>query len=68
MAKKKSNPYSLIMQETLGYGTAGIVSAQLGGLTGDASMMRTFKIGSSLAGVPSIMGASKKVLDAFKRW
>lgn len=66
--KKKGNPYSMIMQETMTYGTAGVVSAQLSGITGDATMMRTFKIGSSLAGVPSLLGSSKGILKELDKW
>ncbi|HUT00412.1 MAG TPA: hypothetical protein VMY59_08860 [Candidatus Thermoplasmatota archaeon] len=66
--KKKDNIYSMMMTETLGYGTAGLVAGNLGALSGDPTSMNVFRIGSSLAGVPSLMGASKKVLDAFKGW
>jgi hypothetical protein len=63
--KKKNNIYSMIMTETLGYGTAGIIAGNLSTLSGSSVPMDAFRIGSSLAGVPSLLGASKKVLKGF---
>jgi hypothetical protein len=68
MAKKKDNISSMMMGETLTYGTAGILSANISSLTGDATAMRVFNIGSSLAGIPSLSCASKKIFDVMKGW
>jgi len=67
MSKKKNNIYSSIMSETLGYGTAGIVATSLS-IPGEFSSMNAFRIGSSLAGVPSLMSASKKVMKGLEGW
>jgi hypothetical protein len=61
MSKKKDDVYSMIMGETVTYGTVGLISGPLGATN-------VFKIGSSLGGIPSLMGVSKKVLDSFKGW
>jgi hypothetical protein len=68
MSKKKNSPYSMIMQESIGYGTAGILSGQLSMLSGDPTAMNVFKIGSSMAGIPSLLCVSKKVMGSFKGW
>jgi hypothetical protein len=65
---KKNDIFSMMIGETLTYGTAGILSANISSLTGDSTAMRVFRIGSSLGGVPSMTLASKKIFDVMKGW
>lgn len=64
---KKKNTYSMILEETIGYGTVGLVSTHLS-IPGEYSAMNAFRIGSSLAGVPSLLSTSKKLMSSFKEW
>ncbi|CAK0751051.1 hypothetical protein CCP3SC1AL1_1820003 [Gammaproteobacteria bacterium] len=55
----------MLMTESVGYGTAGIVAGSITG-PGAPAAMNAFTIGSSMAGIPSLVSGSSNVLGSLK--
>ena len=67
MTKKKYDPLKgvntttqMLMTESIGYGVAG----KIAGATGDATALKAFGTGSSLAGVPSLVHGAGNVVNS----
>jgi hypothetical protein len=73
MSKKHYNKHvkginrttKMLMTETVGYGTAGIVAGSITG-PGAPVAMNAYTVGSSMAGIPSLVSGSANVLGSLK--
>jgi hypothetical protein len=55
----------MLMTESVGYGTAGIVAGSITG-PGAPVAMHAYTVGSSMAGIPSLVSGSSNVLGSLK--
>lgn len=54
----------MLMTESIGYGVGGKIAGDVDTATGNTMASKAFGVGSSLAGVPSLMSGTKNAMDS----